>query len=141
LGRKTGKEENNLRVGEGAPSGRFANIYNSEMFQKHEEVIVFTREDINRTYTSIMAEIDDINKINLHLDRRTDEWKLIGYWPQIMKRVHHIDMNMDLIFKKEPLQSYLDAYLYNKIQSPRKNVAVSKTKPKVKISASKLNLL
>lgn len=135
------KEENKLRVGEGIPSGRFAKLYNPEIFEEHEEVIVFTREDIERTYTSIMAEIDDINKINLHLDRRTDEWKLIGYWPQIMQKVHHIDMNMDLIFKKEPLQAYLDSYLYNDIKSPQKNVAVSQKRTIAEIKVSKLNLL
>lgn len=130
-----------MRVSEGVPSGRFAKLYNSEVFQDHEEVIVFRREDINRTYTSIMAEIDDINKINLHLDRKTDEWKLIGYWPQIMQKVHHIDINIDLLLKKEPLQAYLDSYLYNDIKSPQKNVAVSQKKAIAKIKVSKLNLL
>ena len=116
-----------MRVSEGVPFGRIAELYNPEMFQEHETVIVFTRDDVNRRYTSIMEQIDDINKIDSHLDR-SEEWKLIGYWPQIMQRVHRIDMNMDLIFKKEPLQSYLDAYLYHNIKSHPKNVAVSSKK-------------
>lgn len=127
-----------MRVSEGVPFGRIAKLYDPEMFQEHEEVIVFTRNDINRTYTSIMAEIDDINKIDLNLSRR-EEWKLIGHWPKIMQKVHSIDMNMDLILKKEPLQSYLDAYLYNDTQSSQKNVAVSNRKSIATINASNLN--
>ncbi len=129
-----------MRVSEGVPFGRNAKLYNPEMFQEHENVIVFTRDDINRTYTSIMAEIDYINKIDLHLDR-SEEWKLIGYWPKIMQSVHRIDMDMDLMFKKEPLQSYLDAYIYNDISSSQNNVAVSQKETIATIGSSNLNLL
>jgi len=87
-----------------------------------------------------MAQIDDINKIDLHLDR-SEEWKLIGYWPKIMQKVHGIDMDMDLIFKKEPLQSYLDAYLYSNVKIPKKNIAVSENEAAVKINVSNFNLL
>jgi len=118
--------------------GRFAKLYNPEIFREHEEVIIFTRDDINRTYNSIMAQIDDINKIDSHLDRK-EEWKLIGYWPQIMQRVCHIDVNMDLMFKKESMQSYLDAYLYNNVCSSKKNVAVSQKRSIATINASNLN--
>jgi hypothetical protein len=34
-----------MRVSEGVPKGRFAELYNPEMFQEHEEVIVFTRDE------------------------------------------------------------------------------------------------
>lgn len=129
-----------MRVCEGVPDGRIAELYNSEMLQEHEEVIVFTREEFNRTYTSIWKQIDYINKIDLHLDR-SEEWKLIGYWPKIMQNVHRIDMNMDLIFKKEPIQSYLDAYLYDNIQSSRNKVSVSEKEAINTIKASNLNLL
>ena len=129
-----------MRVSEGVPFGRIAELYNPEMFQEHETVIVFTRDDINRRYISIMAQIDYINKIDLHLDR-SEKWKLIGYWPKILEKVHILDMNLDLIFKKEPLQSYLDAYLYNNIWSLQKNVAVSEKKAITTINASNLNLL
>lgn len=67
-----------MKVSEEVPFGRIAKLYNPEMFQKHENVIVFTKDNINRTYTSIMAEIDHINKIDLYLDR-SEEWKLIEY--------------------------------------------------------------
>jgi len=128
-----------MRVSEGVPFGRIAELSNPEMFEEHENVIVFTRNDINRRCTSIMAEIDYINKIDLHLDR-SEEWKLIGYWPKIMQSVHRIDMNMDLIFKKGSMQSYLDAYLYKDIHSSQRNVAVSQNQAIVAINASN-NLL
>jgi hypothetical protein len=129
-----------MRVCEGVLDGRIAELYNPEMLQEHEEVIVFTREEFNRTYTSIWKQIDYINKIDLHLDR-SEEWKLIGYWPKIMQNVHRIDMNMDLIFKKELIQSYLDAYLYDNIQSSRNKVSVSEKEAINTIKASNLNLL
>ena len=129
-----------MRVSEGVPFGRIAELYKPEMFQEHETVIIFTRDDINRTYTSIMAQIDYINKIDLHLDR-SEEWKLIGYWPKIMQSVHRINMNMDLILKKEPMQSYLDAYLYKNIQNPQKNVAISEEEAITASNVSNLNFL
>ena len=129
-----------MRMSEGAPRGRIAELYHPEMFQEHEEVIVFTRDEFNRIYTSMRDQIDYINKTDLHLDRN-EEWKLIGYWPKIMQSVHRIDVNMDLMFKKEPLQSYLDAYLYNNIKSSQKNVAVSQKEAITTIGGSNLNLL
>ncbi|MDI6644297.1 MAG: hypothetical protein QME14_04495 [Methanobacteriaceae archaeon] len=127
-----------MRFSKGVPFGRFAKLHNPEMFQKYETVIVFTVEEMNRRYNSIMAEIEFINKINLHLDKN-EEWKLIGYWPKIMRSVHNIDLNMDMIFKKEPLQSYLDVYLYKNIHTPQ-NVAVSPSKAIATIKDS-INLL
>ncbi len=113
-----------MRVSEGVFFGRIAKLYNPEKFQDREEVIGFPREDFNRTYTSIAQQIEYINKIGLHLDRN-DEWKLIGYWPKMMQRVHRIDMHMGLILKKEPLQSYLDAYLYDNIpKSPEEDCTI-----------------
>ena len=70
-----------MRVSEGTPNGRIAELYNPEMFQEHEEVIVFTRDEFNRCYTSMRQQIDYINEIDLYLDR-SEEWKLIGYWPK-----------------------------------------------------------
>jgi hypothetical protein len=130
----TQKEEGeiNMRVSEGVPRGRIAELYNPEMFQEREEVIVFTREEFNRTYTSMRNQIDSINKIDLYINR-SDEWKLIGYWPKIMGSVHIIDRNMDSILKTEPLQCYLDACLYNTVQSSNKNLTVSKKKVPVQL--------
>ena len=116
-----------MRVSEGVPNGRIAELYNPEMFQEHEEVIVFTKGEFNRFYKSMQEQIDYVNKVDLYLDR-CEEWKLIGYWPKILERVHILDMNMDSLLKKEPLQCYLDAYMFNTIRSSHKNVAVSKRK-------------
>jgi len=116
-----------MRVSEGVPNGRIAELYNPEMFQEHEEVVVFTRDEFNRFYTSMQEQIDYINRIDLYFDR-SEEWKLIGYWPKILERVHILDVNIDSLLKYEPLQCYLDASLYDTIKSPNKKVAVSKKK-------------
>jgi len=47
-----------MRVSEGVPNGRIAELYNPEMFQEHEEVIIFTRNEFNRFYTSMREQID-----------------------------------------------------------------------------------
>jgi hypothetical protein len=116
-----------MRVSEGVPRGRIAELYNPGMFQEREEVIVFTRDEFSRTYTSMKEQIDYINNTDLFLDRG-EEWKLIGYWPKILARVYLLDRNLDSILEKEPLQCYLDACLFNIIGSNHKNVAVSKRK-------------
>lgn len=113
-----------MRVSEGVPRGRVAEVYHPELFPEHEEVIIFSREEFSRTYTAIRRQLDYIVKVDLHLDR-SEEWKLIGYWPRIMQSVHRIDRDMDLIFRKEPLQSYLDAYIYTHVQGSRDQVPVA----------------
>ncbi|WP_048189846.1 hypothetical protein [Methanobacterium sp. SMA-27] len=116
-----------MRVSEGIPNGRIAELSHPEMFQEHEEVIVFTRDEFSRFYTSMREQVDYVNNINLFLDR-SEEWKLIGYWPKILDRVHILDVNIDSILTKEPQQCYLDASLYNSVRSSDKNVALSKKK-------------
>ena len=128
-----------MRVTEGVPNGRIVELYNPEIFKECEEVIVFTREDFAHTYKSIMGQINHINKIDLHLDR-SEEWKLLSYWPKIMQNVNRINMHMDLIFKKESLQSYLDAYLYDNIHSSQKNIVLSLKEATSKIKVSNLDL-
>jgi hypothetical protein len=121
-----------MRVSEGVPRGRITGLYHPEMFQEHEEVIVFTRDELNRTYTSMQEQIDYINKAVLHI-YGSEEWKLIGYWPKIMEKVHLLDINMDLIFKNKPLQTYLDSYISDTIQSTKKQVNISKRKSSAQI--------
>ena len=72
----------NMRVSEGVPKGRIAELYNPEMFQEREEVIIFTRKEF-RLYTSMRRQIDYVKEIDLYFDRN-EEWKLIGYWPKIL---------------------------------------------------------
>ncbi len=117
-----------MRVSEGIPNGRIAELSHPKMFQEHEEVIVFTRNEFNRFYTSMMEQINYINQIDLYLDR-SEDWKLIGYWPKILQRIHLLDKNIDSILTKESsIQCYLDASLYNTIKSSNKNVSVAKKK-------------
>ena len=120
-----------MRMSEGVPKGRFAELYNPEMFQEHEEVIVFTREEFNRFYNSMMEQINYNNNMDLFLDRNED-WKLLGYWPKLMEKVHILDVNMESILTKEPsLQSYLDASIYNTVKTTHKPAVVSKKKVEV----------
>ena len=124
-----------MRVSEAVPNGRIAELYNPELFHEHEEVIIFAREDFNRTYSSIREQIEYINKIAIHLDDGED-WKLLGYWPKIYERIYLLDLNMDLIFQEEPTQCYLDTYLYDTIRSSNKEVIVSKRKVPVQLKFS-----
>lgn len=129
---RLGEGELDMRVSEGVPRGRIAELYNPGMFHEHEEVIVFTRDEFNSTYTSMREQIDYINKTDLHLCR-SEEWKLLGYWPKILGKVHILDMNMNSILKKEPLQCYLDACLFNTVGSVNRSVTVSKKKVPVQL--------
>jgi hypothetical protein len=124
-----------MRVSEGVPNGRIAELYNPGLFQEHEEVIVFRRKDFNRTYRSIQEQIDYINKVDILLDR-VEEWMLLGYWPKILERTHMLDINMNSMFKKQPFQCYLDAYLYDTIRSSEKKVALSGNSVSVQLKHS-----
>lgn len=127
-----GRRKLAMRVSEGTIYGRFAELYNSEMFQEHEEVIIFTRDEFNRTYSSMQEVIDHINKIDMQLNQE-DDWKLMGYWPKIMAKVYLLDTNMGFIFEKEHLQCYLDTYLYNRIGNSKKKSAESEENASIKL--------
>ena len=123
--------EISMRVSEGVTRGKFAELNNPEIFGEREEVVVFTRDEFNRIYRSMRAEIDHINKIHFYLDE-SESWKLMGYWPKIMERVYIVDKNMDALLRKEPLQCYLDAFLESSVGSFNEEVAASKGKLPVK---------
>jgi hypothetical protein len=72
-------------------------LYNPEMFQKRDEVIVFTRNEFSHSYTSMKEQIDYINNTDLFFNR-SEEWKLIGYWPKIMGRIYLLNRNLDSLF-------------------------------------------
>ena len=97
-----GEVKIDMRMSEGVPQGRIAELYNPEMFQEREEVIVFTRDEFNRTYTSMREQIDYINKTDLHLDR-SEEWKLIGYWPKILEKSTHPGYEYGFNIKKRTI--------------------------------------
>ena len=120
-----------MRISEGVLKGRFAKPYNYEMFGDGEEVIVFTREEFNRTYRSMKEQINYINKKEALLETG-DDWKLLGYWPQISERIRILDTNIDSIFEEEPLQSYLDTYLFNEIEKTKEKIVISQRGASIK---------
>jgi len=101
-----------MRFSEGTTKGRFAEITNPDIFQDHEDVIIFTREEFSWVYRSLINQVNYVNDMALKLDP-TETWKLMGYWPKIMERVHIIDKNMDMLLTERPQQTYLDAFLYD----------------------------
>lgn len=105
-----------MRFSQGTSYGRKAELYNPEIFYDHEEVIVFNREEFGSAVKSIMNQIDYITDIYLKLGIQ-DEYKLMGLWPKIMERVHIIDLNMEDFLIQDPVQSYLDAHLFNTSES------------------------
>lgn len=121
-----------MKVSEGVPRGRYVELYDPEIFSEHEEVIVFTRDEFNRIYTSMQEHIDYINKKQTLVEVGED-WKLLGYWPKIMEKVRLLDVNLDSVFKKEPLQCYLDAYLYDVSGSSQEGAEASEEKVSVKL--------
>jgi len=117
-----------MRFSQGASYGRYGELYHPEVFSDREEVIVFKRDEFASAFRSMMKQIEFIKDIDLKFNRQ-DDYKLLGLWPQIMGRVHIIDVNIESILTKEPLlQSYLDASIYNTVKSPHKKVAVTKKK-------------
>jgi hypothetical protein len=81
------------------------------MFNDRDEVIVFKREDFASAFRSMMEQIEFIDDMDLKFNRQ-DDYRLFGLWPQIMGRVHIIDININDFLVREPFQSQLDAFLY-----------------------------
>jgi hypothetical protein len=103
-----------MRVSEGIPRGRKIFLYHPELFKEHDEVIIYTREEFKRNYLAMKEFIDYSMKLYYHFDQDTDS-QLLGYWLQIMERIHMIQLNMDSFFENKPAQSYLDRYIENQI--------------------------
>ncbi len=99
-----------MRASQGIPHGHKARPYNPQLFQNHEEVIVYEREEFRRNYNQIRDIINHIIMTDLCLDR-TEHWKLMGHWPLIMERIHFINLGLDSFFNEKPKQCYLDTYL------------------------------
>ncbi len=100
-----------MRFSEGTTKGRFVELNHPEMFQDHEDIIVFTREEFSWMYKSMLDQINHVNDIALKM-ADNDEWKLMGCWPKIMERIHIFDKNMNMLLAEKPQQAYLDAFLY-----------------------------
>jgi hypothetical protein len=105
-----------MRFSQGAAYGRYGELYDPEIFNDREEVIVFNREEFGWAFRSMMKQIEYINDINLKLNS-ADEYKLMGLWPKIMERIHIIDVNIEDFLMQEPVQTHLDAFLYNQTKS------------------------
>jgi hypothetical protein len=101
-----------MRASQGASYGRYGELYQFELFNDREEVIVFKREEFASAFKSMMSSIEHINDIDLQFNRQ-DDYKLLGLWPQIMSRVHIIDVNIDDFLMQESSQGRLDAYLHS----------------------------
>ena len=57
---------------------------------------------------------------------QNEDWKLIGYWPKILQRIHLLDRNIESILTKEASQQcYLNASIYGLIKSSSKHVTVA----------------
>lgn len=99
-----------MRVSEGIPRGRKIFPYHPELFKEHEEVIVFNREEFKRTYLSMHEYIDEL--VNLYSCFDQDRcWELEALWHVIMERIHMININKDLFYEFNDLQTYLDTHL------------------------------
>jgi hypothetical protein len=105
-----------MRFSQGAAYGRYGELYDPEIFDDREEVIVFKREEFEWAFRSMMKQIGYINDIDLKLSS-LDEYKLIGLWPQIMERIHIIDVNIGDFLIREPVQTHLDAFVFNQTKS------------------------
>jgi len=105
-----------MRASQGASYGRYGELYHPEMFSDREEVIVFKRGEFASAFKSMMNSIEFINDIGLKFNRQ-DDYKLLGLWPQIMGRVHIIDVNIDDLLMHESSQGRLDAFLYPATES------------------------
>jgi hypothetical protein len=101
-----------MRASQGASYGNYGELYHPEVFDDHEEVIVFKREEFASAFKSMMNSIEFIEDINLKF-KRQDDYKLLGLWPKIMGSIHIIDVNIDDFLIQESSQGRLDAFLFN----------------------------
>lgn len=99
-----------LRVSEGVPRGRRVFLYHPELFNEHEEVIVYNREEFKRSYLSMQESIDFIMKSCYFFDQDR-YWEIEGLWPRIMERINIINININSFYEQKGVQTYLDTYL------------------------------
>ncbi len=104
-----------MRASQGIPHGPKARLYHPELFNDHEEVIVYEREEFRRNFMHIRESINNIimTDLNLNLD---EEWTLMGHWPRIMERIHLINLGLNSFFSEKPVQSSLDTYLHESVK-------------------------
>jgi len=103
-----------MRTSQGIPHGPKARLYHPELFQDHEEVIVYEREEFRRNFTGMRGYIRDIFLMYLQLDNEND-YMLLGQWPRIMDRINIINIELDSFFSEKPVQCCLDTYMHNTV--------------------------
>ena len=111
-----------MRVSPGVPCGRKIDLYHPDLFNEHEEVIIYNREEFRRTFTFMREQIDYITRLGMSLDP-VEGWKVMGYWPLIMERVHIFGIDLQSFYGDRPLQTYLDSYMYDEVNARDKALA------------------
>jgi len=105
-----------MRVCQGVPCGRKIELYHPELLNDNEEVIIYSRDEFRRTFSSMQDQIDFITKWDMILKMNGDH-HLLGAWPVIMDRVHILGTGLNLFYSDKPSQTYLDAYLQDEVRA------------------------
>jgi hypothetical protein len=100
-----------MRVSQGEPSGRKIHLYHPELLNEHEEVVIYTRNEFRRTFGLISEQVDYITKLNMSFHQEDNDWKIQGYWPVVMERVHILGLGVNSFFENNSSQAYLDAHI------------------------------
>ncbi|MEN6553649.1 MAG: hypothetical protein ABFC34_12275 [Methanobacterium sp.] len=116
-----------MKVSQGVPCGRKIELYHPELFDDRDEVIIYTRDEFRRTFSSMQDQIDFITRWDMIL-KLNGEHHLLGAWPVIMDRVHILGTGLNLFYCDEPSQAYLDTYLYEEVKAKDEGVVKSVVK-------------
>lgn len=113
-----------MRASQGIPHGPKARPYHPELFQNHEEVIVYEREEFKRNFKAMRNSIGDIFLMYLGLDAE-DDFMLLGQWPRIMEKIHIINLELNSFFNEKPVQCCLDTYMHNPVKDTEQQLVES----------------
>lgn len=72
--------ETTMRASQGIPHGPKARLYYPELFQDHEEVIVYEREEFRRTFTNLRNNIRDIFWMDISLKSDKEYYQACGHY-------------------------------------------------------------
>jgi hypothetical protein len=113
-----------MKVSQAVPFGAKAMLYHPELFNSHEEVIIYERNEFRRTFNSIRNNIKDII-LKDHQLKEQESCRVMGQWFWTMDRIHIINSTLDSFFTETPCQSYLDAYIPSPVVTVEEEVAES----------------
>ena len=95
-----------MKASLGIPHGHQARPYHPKIFQNHEEVIVYEREEFRRNYNQIRENINHIILTNLEINCEED-WKLMGRTDYIVNKINSV---IDKIKRDKQLHAnYIDS--------------------------------